>query len=52
MQKGCKESAGSMEGRHGLTPSGSGVGVSNILAHTISYKLYKHDVTTAVCTVL
>lgn len=37
---------------NGLTPSGSGVGVSDTLARTISYKLYKHDVTTAVRAVL
>lgn len=37
---------------NGLTPSGSGVGVSDTLAYTISYKLYKHDVTTAVRAVL
>lgn len=40
IEKGCKQDGESEEGRTGLTPSGSGVGVSNTLAHTISYKLY------------
>lgn len=48
--EGLQTGQGTEEGRPGLTPSGSGVGVSNTLAHTIYYKLYKHDVTTAVRT--